>query len=180
MNESTSNVTLLAGFIIDLLDCYPNKENYFPELFNMAKDIDRNEPLKLVPISIYNDMCTWIEKNIGSANIRKAGEKIGNRAYEQIIKNEDLPKEPNPKDIMKELKRVANLMIQDPLNRGWEIINEGEKEITMRRTQTFNCQLQNGLLLSLVKKTGVVMPVIKHDKCTKNGNEFCEYNIKWM
>ena len=60
----------------------------------MAKDIDRNEPLKLVPISIYNDMCTWIEKNIGSANIRKAGEKIGNRAYEQIIKNEDLPKEP--------------------------------------------------------------------------------------
>ena len=71
---------MYAGFLSDLLASYQQKPGaYIQPLFDMVKDIDLSKPTNLVPISLYNAMCQWIEKNLGPANLRKAGEFIGAR-----------------------------------------------------------------------------------------------------
>ena len=55
-----------------------------------------------------------------------------------------------------------------------------EQRAVMRRTQTFNCILQEGLLLSFVERTGVLLPKVEHKRCTRKGAEFCEYEVTWL
>ena len=156
MDNSTQGVTLWAGFIFDILSIYEgSRETFAKALFEMAEDLDPSQPTALVPIDLYNDVCKWIEDNLGAANLRRAGVAIGERAYEQMTASGQLESEPAPAAILEQLKQVASFMIQDPRGRGWEILGVEEGSIRMRRTQTFNCTLQEGLLRSLVKRTGV-------------------------
>ncbi|MFQ5528514.1 MAG: hypothetical protein ACE5GX_19950 [Thermoanaerobaculia bacterium] len=48
------------------------------------------------------------------------------------------------------------------------------------KTWSFNYFLQDGLLLSLVQRTGVSVPVVDQISCTRRGDEFCEYRVRWM
>ncbi len=181
MNNSTQGVTLYAGFVFDLLDCFRDESSTFAApLFEMAAGLDPAEPTALVPIQLYNDMCTWIEETLGSASVRRAGIAIGNRAYDQMIKDELLAANATPIEMMAELRRVASFMIQDPLERGWEILESRPGRVVMRRTQTFNCQLQDGLLLSLAKRTKVISALVDHFHCTRHGDEFCDYAVTWL
>jgi hypothetical protein len=125
-------------------------------------------------------MCDWIEKRLGSANIRRSGQAIGAQAYGQMVQDKTVGENVTPQKILQELKRVADLMIQDPKGRGWEIVEMEERRALMRRTQTFNCMLQEGLLFSLVERTGVLAPRVDHVRCTRQGAEFCEYQVSWL
>lgn len=181
MNNSTEGVTLYAGFLFDLLRQFKgSKDTFARDLFMMAEDLDPKKPTTLVPIQLYNDMCQWIEDSLSTANLRSAGVEIGLRVYDQMVQGGDLGDNPQPLDMMRELKRVAGFMIQDPLDRQWEILEVHDASLLMRRTQTYNCILQEGLLHSLVKRTGVMLTNVEHVSCTRRGDEFCEYRIGWM
>ena len=97
-----------------------------------------------------------------------------------MVKGGKLGSTPTPLDILNELKRVASFMIHDPLDRQWEIREVDERAIVIRRTQTYNCILQEGLLQSLVERTGVILVSASHIACTRRGAEFCDYKITWM
>jgi predicted hydrocarbon binding protein len=181
MNESTEGVVLQAGFIFDLLASYDtSRETFSAPLFEMAVDLDPNQPTAMVPISLYNEMCTWIENNLGSSNLRRAGELIGKRAYEQMVSNPSMSSTPGPLEMMKQLAQVASDMIQDPLGRGWEILEEGPDNIVMRRTQSFNCILQEGLLQSLIQRCEVTLVSVRHLTCVRDGAEFCDFGVTWF
>jgi hypothetical protein len=145
----------------------------------MARGLDPGDPTRRVPIALYNEMCGWIETNLGRFNAITAGRAIGRRAYDQMVKDGTLGQSPTPHRILEELKRVASLMIQDPKGRGWEILRLGEGLAVMRRTQTFNCPLQEGLLLSLIERTGVAGVRVQHAQCERRGAEFCDYEVRW-
>jgi hypothetical protein len=180
MDHSTEGVTLFAGFIFDVLGEYRGMERSCGELFEMARGLDPAEPTRLVPIKLYNDICQWIEDRFGAANIRQAGRAIGHRVYDQMVKNGGINRSSSPLQVMEELKRAASFMIKDPKGRGWEIVAATSRSITMRRTQTFNCPLQEGLLPALVERADVLMPRVTHPRCERNGHEFCEYEVRWM
>jgi hypothetical protein len=75
---------------------------------------------------------------------------------------------------------VASNMIQDPLGRGWEILEESPGNIIMRRTQSFNCILQEGLLQSLVQRCNVTLVSVQHISCVRDGDEFCDFGVTWF
>ena len=180
MNPSTKDVTLYSGFIFDVLSEYRAMERVCRPAFEMARHLDPNDPLHLAPISTYNAICDWIEKNVGVASIRDAGRAIGARVYARMVKDAKLGSAPPPSAILHELRRVASVMIQDPLHRGWEIVEDLPRRIVIRRTQTFNCMLQEGLLLALVEKTSVLMPAARHLRCTRAGAPYCDYEVTWI
>ena len=180
MNNSTEGVTLYAGFIFALLSCYERSRTTFAEgLFEMAEGLDPDQPTALAPMQLYNDMCLWIEENLGAANLRRAGAAIGDKAYGQMLEDGGVGSNPSPLDMLTELKRVASVMIQDPLDRQWELLEVQDDFIVFRRTQTFNCILQEGLLHSLVKRTGETIVDVDHVSCTRRGDDFCDYRITW-
>jgi hypothetical protein len=179
MDNSTDGVTLLSGFVFDLLQEYRGMERICAPLFDLAKGLDPAHPERLCSMSVYNAACDWIEKHLGQASIREAGRAIGARAYAQMVKDGKLGPAPTPVDIMRELKRVADLMIQDPRGRGWTVLEAREGRVTMRRTQTFNCMLQEGLLASLAERAGARTPVVAHEKCTRRDDLYCEYELIW-
>ena len=181
MNDSTSGVILQAGFIFDLLASYDvSRENFSAPLFQMAADLDPKQPTAMVPISLYNEMCTWIETNLGSSNLRRAGGLIGDRAYDQMVSDPSMNSTPGPLEMMNQLVQVAGNMIQDSLGRGWEIVEEGPGNIVMRRTQSFNCILQEGLLQSLVQRCNVTLVSVQQITCVRDGAEFCDFSVTWF
>lgn len=180
MDESTEGVTLLSGFIFDVLAEYEPMAQLCAPAFDLAADLDREQPTARVPISIYNDICEWIEHNVGTASIRDAGRAIGGRIYEQMVTSGAIGEDASPIDVLKALKVAADLMIQDPKKRGWEILEAGSRRCRMRRTQTFNCTLQEGLLRSLVERTSVLSVDVEHLRCTRRVDRYCEYTVSWV
>jgi hypothetical protein len=179
MNDSTDGVTLYAGFISDVLSYYEDQQIVFKELFRMVEDLDLSDPQRPVPMAVYNDICEWVEKNIGPSNVQRAGEAIGDRAYSQMVSLEVITPESGPQDGLRALKQAADTMIQDPLGRGWNILEMTDTYAVMQRTQTFNRSLQLGLLESLVKKAGKAFVKVSYEKSVTEGDEFDEYRIEW-
>jgi|SRR6185312_12506641 len=179
MDNTTDGVTLLTGFVFDVLEEYKGMKRVCGPAFEMAASLDPRRPDEFCPIALYNDVCGWIEKNVGAASIRKAGMAIGSRVFDAIVKANKMS-EPTPLAMMQSLKWAASTMIRDPKQRGWEILEGEDGRIVMRRTQTFNCMMQEGLLLALVERTKVEAPDVAHDKCVSRGDEFCEYTLTWL
>lgn len=180
MNHSTENVTLAAAFVSDILELYKDNPADYNHLKGMTSGLDLSNPMNQVPMRVYNDMCNWIETQIGEANTRKVGRKIGNTAFQAMVNFKMISEKPTPVDAMKALAQVATTLIQDPQKRGWEMIEQAPKHLVMRRTQTFNSTLQFGLLDEIIRKTGVTMPKVEYLKSVKNGDEFDDYKISWF
>ncbi|MDW7692542.1 hypothetical protein R9C00_12600 [Flammeovirgaceae bacterium SG7u.111] len=178
MNTSVKDVTLNAVFVSDILSYY-DKESY-QDLHAMAEGTDLSDPNGKVSMELYNNLCAWIEENLGKFNLIIVGRKIGETVYETFRKFNMLQENATPIDAMNALKMVASSMIQDPEGRGWEIISFDKKEIVMRRTQTFNSKLQLGLLDGLVRKTNVSGVKVDYLHETALGAEYDDYIISWL
>jgi hypothetical protein len=85
-----------------------------------------------------------------------------------------------PADALAALARTVGTTVQDPRKRGWDILESNEGCVVIRRTQTFNCVMQEGVLLSLVEGAGATRPRVEHVRCTRRGEEFCEYEVRWL
>jgi len=179
MDESTEGVTLPAGFIFDVLREYGSMKTLCKPAFEMAAHLDPNKPDALTDIKTYNAVCAWIETNVGQASVRNAGRATGTRMYEAIIKGKKLS-ESTPAAVMEALCWATGTLIHDPKKRGWEIAEQAATSIVMRRTQTFNCVLQEGMLLSLLERTRVQLPGVAHDSCRRRGDKFCTYRCTWI
>lgn len=179
MDQTTDGVTLLTGFVFDVLAEYQHMKKVCGPAFAMAKDLDPNKSDDWCSIVVYNDVCDWIEEHVGAASIRQAGIAIGRRVSDNIVRNGKMVS-PTPLAMMEALQWAASVMIRDPRGRGWEILTREDGDIRVRRTQTFNCTMQDGLLLSLVESTGVEGADVDHDRCTKRGDEYCEYRLTWL
>lgn len=179
MNTSTQGVELLSGFVFDVLSEYQNVRKVCAPAFEIAAGLDANRSDQWCSIDIYNELCTWIEVNVGSSSIRRAGSAIGARVYDNMVAKK-MGSSSDPLAMMNALKLLATQVIRDPSGRGWEVDQKDSKTIEMRRTQTFNCVLQEGLLLALVEKTGVLMPSVSHIRCTRRGDDFCDYQVRWL
>lgn len=179
MDNSTEGVTLIAAFVSDVINLYEGKSDQ-TTLKKMAADLDLSDPMKHVPMETYNKMCNWIETQVGKANARLLGRKIGETAYGSMVSMKMVNDNTTPSEMMKALQQVAVTVIKDPKRRGWEILEDKPKEIVMRRTQTFNGTLQLGLLDTLIRKTKVLSPSVDMIKEVALGHEFDEYRITWL
>lgn len=179
MDNSTEGVSLCAVFVTDVLSVYEDKRTEYPSLFNFAKSYDLSEPFDHVPMDVYNNICGWVEENLGKASTKRLGREIGKTVFNTLQQNKLISATPHPHEIMEALANVAKQMIKDPKGRGWEIVEKTQKSILMRRTQTFNRTLQFGLLESLVFKSGVFSPLVELVSSTSRGDEYDEYMITW-
>jgi hypothetical protein len=180
MNHSTEGVTLYALFINDILNLYKDKKEEFAPLFQMAEGYDLSDPFNKVPMQVYNDMCSWLERELGTFNLIRVGRQIGESVYNSLKANNITNEKSTLLDYMKALVYAASTMIQDPLKRGWEIVSYDENSIRMRRTQTFNSKLQLGLLSGLVYKCKNVFGVtVDYQEKEADGAEYDIYIIRW-
>lgn len=180
MDNSTENVTLFAVFINDILKNYEDNKADYMELFDMVRSYDLSDPYNKVPIQLYNNLCAWIEENLGKFNLIRVGRNVGKTVYDALTQNRVITSKSTPLDIMQALKGAAEQMIQDDKNRGWEILEHTRKTILMRRTQTFNSQLQLGLLDGLIRKANCTGIKVEYAKSVEKGDEFDEYLVSWI
>ncbi len=180
MDKSTENVTLYAGVINDVLKNYKDKQVEYKELFDIANGYDFTKPSNKIPIDIYIKMCSWIEQRLGRFNLIRIGRNIGESTYETMMTNKILVGKCAPLEVMKALIVTAQLGVQDPKKRGWEIVSYTEKSIVMRRTQNFNSVLQIGLLDGLIRKSGALCVKVEFKQEVIKGADFDEYLITWL
>ena len=179
MDSSTDGVTLYAVFINDILKNYEAKKDDYLPLFSMAAEYDLSSPFNKIPIQVYNNMCEWIETELGKFNLIRVGRNIGETAYSNMVENGLIGTGSNPFKIMEALVKVASEMIQDPKQRGWEIIKTTPQSILLRRTQSFNRHLQLGLLDGLIRKSGAMGVKVDFVQSIDQGAEFDEYLVSW-
>ncbi len=178
MDTSTNGVMVRQSLIFDLLKLYKDNRMARP-LFDMVKDLNENEQERFVPIDRYNEMCDWIEKKFGTAHLRKSGEVIGEEVYDWLLDHGRIEANSPPGDVLRALKKDAEINIVDPKKRGWEILTLEKNRAVMRRTQTYNRHLQVGLLKAIIQKTTKVFVQVKFLQSVADGAEFDDYEIKW-
>jgi hypothetical protein len=180
MNNSTEGVTLLAAFINDVIEEVKQLNIDTAVLLSYAKGHDIGNIYNHVPMQVYNDMCAWVEENLGEETLRQIGRNIGETVYKGLLSNHIIQTDTTPSALMEGLAIAASAMINDPHDRGWEIIKSDSNSLEMRRTQTFNSKLQLGLLTGLMEKCPKVSTVeVKYTKEIAKGDEFDEYLIQW-
>lgn len=177
MDHSTHDVTLLSGFLFDVAREYRGRP-IFQQIEGMLAGLDPHKPDAWVPISAYNRLCEWVEQRVGSTSIQRAGEAIVARAAPHMHgwRGERL----EPGDLLREAERLSHVLIRDPKGRGWQLLEERPCEAVVRRTQTFNCTLQEGVLRALLERAGLVSVLIEHARCTRRGDPFCDYRLSWL
>jgi hypothetical protein len=53
------------------LNLYRDKKEQFAQpLFEMTRPYDLSDPFNKVPLDLYNQMCDWLEQELGPANLR--------------------------------------------------------------------------------------------------------------
>lgn len=179
MDASVDGVTLMSSYVFDVLSAYRAFEHSCPRLFEMANGLDPGRPDAPVSIALYNEICRWIERHLGSTSIAQAGRAVGRRVHAQMTKMGKLSADPSPHELLEELCRMQSTVVRDPRGRGYLILERAPERVVIRRTQTFNCMLQEGLLASLVEQAHVLVPAVRHLRCTRDGAEFCDYEITW-
>lgn len=185
MNQSTEGVTLIAQYLQDVIDV-TEKLNYDSTAIKaIASKISLENPFEHVPMAIYNEMCQKVEDDFGIDAVRKVGEQIGETVHTVLSENNIIQGDDDPFAIIAGLEIAATSTVQDPEGRGWEILEEDEdgKRLVMRRTQTFNSQLQFGLLKGLISKSPKVEPdsiSVKYLFEVAKGDDFDDYEITWQ
>lgn len=179
MDHSTENVNILAGTISDVLKNYEDKKHTFKELFKIPEGYDLSDPYNKVPIHVYHDMCSWIEKKLGKFNLIKIGGEVGESAYNMLLMDNLISGNEKPLELIKALKISASKGVEDPKKRGWEIVSHTEKSIIVRKTQTFNGVIQLGLLRGLIENSGAERVRVVFHKELSLGDDFDEYLITW-
>lgn len=180
MDNSTEGVTVLGVFFLDVLNLYKDKPEIKKSLDKIVADLDLSDPMKMQPMSIYNELLDWLENNLGKANAKLAGKRIGQTVYQSLLDNKMIHEQSKPKDIMGALAAVARQVIKDPQNRGWEILDVKDSSLVMRRTQTFNSSVQFGVLEGLLFKCkGIYSPNVRLIKEVSKGDEFDDYELSW-
>ncbi len=180
MDESTEGVTLWSSFVLTVVEQCRGMERVCAPLFERVKHLDPADPKAPVPIALYNEVCDWIEQNLGAASARGAGTAIGRGAVARMRKTRDLGPDATPVEALHALARTVQVTIQDPKRRGWEILDAVEGNARVRRTQTFNCTVQEGVLLAVVESAGALLPRVEQARCTRRGDPFCEYALRWL
>lgn len=180
MDESTDGVTLLASSVLAVVDPFRDMQRHCAALFELVRDIDPSEPDQRVPIATYNEACDWIEQNLGVASLRSSGAALGRRSFQRLRREGAIAADATPAEALAAFARSVRARIQDPKKRGWEILESNDGCVLIRRTQTFNCVLQEGVLLAIAEGTNVTMPRVEHLRCTRRGEPFCEYEVRWL
>lgn len=180
MNNSTENVTLLAAFINDVVAEVSKLNIDMKELLAYADGYDIKNIYNHVPIKVYNDMCAWVENKLGEESLKNIGRNIGETVYGGLLSNGIIQENTTPLALMEGLVIAASAMIDDPQDRGWEIVASDSNSLEMCRTQTFNSKLQLGLLRGLMEKCPEVQSVsVTYTKEVAKGDEFDHYLIRW-
>jgi len=182
MDNSTENVTLLAGYVSDVIDTVKELGHATEGLEAILAGFPLENPYKQIPMEIYNNACNWVENELGEKNVIEVGKKIGARAYDILVDNHIITPDANVIEIMEGIEIAASTTIQDPKERGWELLTQTETSIVMRRTQTFNSRLQFGLLERLAERCPTVEKdsvSIKYLQEVVKGADFDEYEVTW-
>jgi hypothetical protein len=179
MDASVDGVTLMSVYVFDVLSAYRAFEKSCPRLFEMAGGLDPSRPDAPCSLALYNDICRWIERHLGGTSIVEAGRVVGRRVFSEMDRTGLLSADPDPHQLLEALCRAEGLVLHDPRHRGFTILESHPERVVIRRTQTFNCMLQEGLLVSLIEQAHVLVPAARHLRCTRDGAEYCDYEITW-
>lgn len=181
MNHSTENVTLWATFVLDVLREVENLNSLADTqaLKDMVAPYNIEDPFEMLPMQLYNDLCNWVEENMGEAATIRLGFAIGETVYNSLSENSIIDENSTPREIIDGLIIAAESMIDDPENRGWNILESTSNSLIMQRTQTFNSKLQFGLLEGLIQKSEVTEVKVSYLKEVAKGEEFDEYLVTW-
>jgi hypothetical protein len=154
MNHSTENVTLLAQFILDVLTAIEtlNLEIDADFVSNIKENTDLTDPYNQVPIASYNELCSWVEQHLGKEAIVAVGEKIGKTVYQILIENGLITESSSVEEILNGLEVAASSTIQDPEERGWEILESGTNTAAKTRAGKPICRQHKKLPNRLPQK----------------------------
>lgn len=181
MDTDISGVTLPAQTVNDLLAVYRDRTDTLAKpLFAMAYVHDLAKPDSPVPLQVYNDMCSWIEHNLGPASLQNVGLQISLNSYMDMLKMGYIHPPCHPVKMMEGLQKITALRVRDPKGRGWALLDIEDRSVIMRRTQVFNPTLQIGLLRGLLLRSTALLPEIKLFKSVAAGDDYDEYFVHWQ
>jgi predicted hydrocarbon binding protein len=86
---------------------------------------------------------------------------------------------PTTIEVLRALENTSRTIVSDAEGHGWDLIRHDPQTAVVRNTQETNCMLGEGLLLSLLDKTGARGVQVRQASCARHGGDHCDYEISW-
>lgn len=181
MDYSTSlNATFSAGLLNKIVDQYKNTSHHITEeLKKRVNNVNITNPMVQISLDLFNDIVEWIDKELGPANLKMIGNIMGETAYNELKSRNKINEKMSAKETVEKLILVPQVLIIDPLQRNWKIIEISNSSARLKKSPIFHITVQIGIIESFVRKAGVVYPKTRLIRDYKRGPAFDELEITW-
>ncbi|MFC2138700.1 hypothetical protein ACFLTE_11045 [Bacteroidota bacterium] len=179
-NTAAYNATFSAGLLAKIVDQYKDTSDHITlELNKRLTNLDISNPLVQISLDLFNDIVEWIERELGSANLKMIGIIMGETAFKDLRSRNKINEKLSPKEAIEKLPMVSQSLIIDPLNRNWKILEISDNFARIKKSQIFHTTIQIGIIESFIRKAGVVFPRTRLVRDYKKGPAFDEFEITW-
>lgn len=180
MDQSTDGVYMHAIFFEDFLHIYKHQEDVYRQLVQILATADIAKTEMMLPIVVYNQMCSYIEKQLGPDQTILLGWNLSQTVFTVINASNQLSANATPLQTMELMCTASRLLLDDPKHRGLDIVSHAPGRIVIRRTQTFHSLVQVGIISCFIEKTGVPLPRVSYLHRLADGAPFDEYLVTWL
>lgn len=181
MSDINPNTATCSAVILQkLFNQYKDQSEYIAnELKKRINGYDISDPSNRIPLKAFNDIISWIEKELGPANLKIIGKMLGDIAYENLKRKNKLKENLSPEQIINQLLFVMEEIVDDPLKCNWRIVEVQNGFARVKKTQTLNSILQIGIIDAFIRRAGVALPSIRLIRDFEQGPLHDEYEIAW-
>ncbi len=178
MNDMTKSTTLKAAWVTHLLQEIQQRPEPIDNtvLMDYCEAYDLGQSSCMVPLQVYQDICDWIEQELGEQAILEIGFQIGENTFQDLMEEGKIDAQAKPQRLLEELQTTTDTMVRDPRGKNWEIAEIQEQSIKMSLNQNFHSKLQLGLLRGFVQKCTSINEVevsYQPKETAENGQEEC-------
>ncbi len=171
--QDFSHVQLMAAPTKGVYDGLLNRDVLLAD-FPRRQELVTLRGDEFIPISLYMDLCDYLEQRLGTYAFLRLGRKLG----AAVIASAFPPSITTVEEGLAYLS-VAHQAFCRPVIGVVELVERDSGLLAIHYTAPYNCILQEGLLYEVALRYGAANATVTHPVCRRKGAAACRFEIKY-
>lgn len=169
----TGETKILGNAINSIVVSLLNRDALLAD-FSRRDDLAGLENHVYYPLSLYRDLCEYLEQRLGMYAFLRVGRRIG----AGVIATAFPPSVSSVEDALAQLD-AAHQVFCRPVVGSIDLLHRAPGHLTIRDTSPYNCTVEEGVLYEMAIRYGAPQATVTHAQCRRKGADACHYEIRF-